>query len=261
MKRLLKMLVVVPIIAAMIVPQMNVFAVTKSQSSTNVLSNVEKNNDIQIRKNISVIEEDLKKQGINVKDSLDEKIKNLDNKIQLSGNDVEKSKLKKEKAAIEDLLNSYVAYKDGIVTYSENHTESDLSAAVATVIVYFHSKKYYLSEELLVHAEMNEDLDSHYFPDRGNEVYESPVLDKIRSNHKQSGSSEFPNKGSTVQKDLYYSIHKFNYLKSGYHIIITDRYDFKYGTYSGIAGIAVDTMYLAQQAGILVPFFTYISVT
>ena len=61
--------------------------------------------------------------------------------------------------------------------------------------------------------------------------------------------------GNVAQKDLYYAIHAFSWTKSGGFVTLRDRYDFAPGDYNGIAGTAVNTMYLAQQAGVLVPFY------
>ena len=41
---------------------------------------------------------------------------------------------------------------------------------------------------------------------------------------------------------------------------VSDRYDYASGDYTGVAGVAVNTMYQAQQAGILVPYYVKINV-
>lgn len=76
-----------------------------------------------------------------------------------------------------------------------------------------------------------------------------------------NGDAKFPNEGNVLEKDLYYAIHKFNYTfnPSTRIFSLSDRYDFAYGDYSGIAGAAIDTMYLAQLNGVLVPFYTTIN--
>lgn len=71
----------------------------------------------------------------------------------------------------------------------------------------------------------------------------------IRSGTKAKGSSAFPNSGGTQQKDLYYAIHRFDWVKSGAKVTLRDRYDFAPGRYDGIAGAAVNTMVMAQRAG------------
>lgn len=56
----------------------------------------------------------------------------------------------------------------------------------------------------------------------------------------------------------------YNYTKtislSNSSLNVSDRYDYASGDYTGVAGVAVNTMYQAQQAGILVPYYVKINV-
>ncbi len=74
------------------------------------------------------------------------------------------------------------------------------------------------------------------------------------------GSDTFTNTGTTFQKDLYYGIHSFYWKKENGVFTLHDVYDFINGEGypSGIEQIAVNEMYLAQQAGELTPFLTEI---
>ena len=117
---------------------------------------------------------------------------------------------------------------------------------------------------MLTHAKDNTKLNSNYYPTNGSRVGQSSVFKSIASGTKTSGSGEFKNSGTTVDKDLYYAIHFFNFTKSSASsrtVTIRDRYDFAPGDYSGIAGIAVDTMYKAQQAGVIIPYYVNITAT
>ncbi|MCU9969734.1 alkyl hydroperoxide reductase [Mobiluncus mulieris] len=58
---------------------------------------------------------------------------------------------------------------------------------------------------------------------------------------------------------MYYAIHSFDWARTGSYITITDRYDFGKGDLHSIEGVAIEIMYQAQQAGVLVPY--YVSIT
>lgn len=71
---------------------------------------------------------------------------------------------------------------------------------------------------------------------------------------------EFNLKGYIHDDDLYYALHGCTYAWN-YSPIITfrDYYDFAPGRYDGLAGIAVNTMWMAQEFGTIVPFYVYIT--
>ena len=120
---------------------------------------------------------------------------------------------------------------------------------------------YDLAAELLTQAKNNNILDSYYSPVLGSDVTVSSVFTSIQNGTVNSGSSAFPNSGTTDEKDLYYAIHAFNYRKSdsGRVVIIEDRYDYAQGAMGGsLTGMIVNEMYNAQVAGVIVPFYTYI---
>lgn len=137
------------------------------------------------------------------------------------------------------------------------------SIEVNLVNAYFQSKGYVLASELLLHAYDNGELDSMYTPVHKDLITKSAVFQKIkRDNSRLESSDEFPNSGDTVDKDLYYAIHAFRFLKSptGRVVNIEDRYDYAKGSnYPSISGVATDWMYHAQEAGTLTPFFTSIA--
>jgi hypothetical protein len=130
-------------------------------------------------------------------------------------------------------------------------------APIAAVIAYFGAHNYKLAAELLGHAKFNKNQNSIYHPVHGDIVGYSPVMRKIAKSSKKKGSSAFENEGNTQQKDIFYAIHLFNWVKSGsspMFININDAYDYEKGDYASIAGVAVNTMYRAQEAGVLTKY-------
>ena len=70
---------------------------------------------------------------------------------------------------------------------------------------------------------------------------------------------------STIEMDLYYAIHSFNFFKpspTSKVVYISDTYDFKHEeeAYETVAGIAIDMMCKAQDAGVLTPYVVLIVV-
>jgi len=122
-----------------------------------------------------------------------------------------------------------------------------------------------LAAELLTHVEENAKLDSTYHPIHSSLVKKSKTFKEIANGGKTKGSGSFDNIKGTVNQDLYYAIHAFDFTKPSAvskKVTIKDRYDFKKGDkYSGLAGLAIDTMYGAQEAGYLVPYYVVITET
>ena len=118
---------------------------------------------------------------------------------------------------------------------------------VAAVIAYFGSCGYELSCELLIHARDNNKLDSVYTPVNWNRINASGVVGRLKSGKEStSGSAVFENTGSTIEKDLYYAIHCFNYtFDAQKHIFtLTDRYDYAFSNeYTDVADVAFSEMF------------------
>lgn len=117
---------------------------------------------------------------------------------------------------------------------------------------------YNLSAELLTHASINSVVDSVYSPVYGSRVIASQISYNIASGLSMSGGADFPNSGSSHEKDLYYAIHSFDYTKSGANgktVNIKDRYDFEDSKdYTGLVDFVVHKMFEAQQLGVIKPF-------
>ncbi|SET15506.1 hypothetical protein [[Clostridium] polysaccharolyticum] len=173
-----------------------------------------------------------------------------------------------KKEEIQKLIDSV----DGIIyEYSKENSRVSLlsiSAAdviytepIAIVLAYFKKCGYKLAAELLAHSYGNQKKYSFYCPQYGARVKMSAVFKSIAKGNSTVGSDSFPNSGTTVDKDLYYAIHRFKYAKSSSTstaVHITDLYDYDDDNYTSIAGIAVSIMSDAEDAGVLVPYYTQI---
>ncbi len=202
-------------------------------------------------------------ESINISLEINNQLDYYDNLLK-NTNDIEtKDKIQDLINADKRLLNDY----NNSLNLSSDENEIMLASAsyaseISLVNAYFQSCGYVLASELLLHAYSNGEVDSQYTPVNKDIITTSTVFQQIKTGSSLSGSSAFPNSGTTQDKDLYYAIHAFNYLKSptGRVVNISDRYDYaKSNNYPSIAGVAVNWMYNAQEAGVLTPFITSVS--
>ncbi len=166
-----------------------------------------------------------------------------------------------------ELISEYVICQSGIVIYSDDDTESSTlyTGVISTTIAGFSLYGYELAAELLTHMRSNKVLKSDYVPVFGSVVVASQITYDIAYGSSIFGGSAYElAEGQTVsEKDLFYSIHKFEYTKSSADskkILIKDLYDFAEEKYDGITSHFVQKMYEAQQAGELIPFYTNITI-
>lgn len=213
-----------------------------------------------MKEDMEIIEEELRQKDTSVCNELEEIISDLENKKNQTTDKYEIEKIQALIDTTNELKGDYLSYSDGIAPIGV--TNPIYSPMVAAVIAYFGSCGYELSCELLIHARDNNRLDSVYSPVNGNRINASGVVGRLKSGkNSTSGSGVFENTGSTVEKDLYYAIHCFNYtFDAQKHIFtLTDRYDYAFSDeYTGVAGVAVNEMFLAQQNGVLVPYYVKI---
>lgn len=215
----------------------------------------------QLAKNIVAIEDELAANDTDVVTELSDMIAEYKAMLNNPDENIDVDNVQSLISTLEEMLDEYQMYKAGVSTYKFHVI---YSPAVAAVVAYFKVQGYSLAAELLTHAKDDTKLNSNYYPTNGSRVRQSSVFKSIASGTKTSGSGEFKNSGTTVDKDLYYAIHFFNFTKSSASsrtVTIRDRYDFAPGDYSDIAGIAVDTMYKAQQAGVIIPYYVNITAT
>lgn len=211
---------------------------------------------------IDFMEEELATEQTSIVAELTEQKAEYQSDMELAPTEEEKQQIRVLINETADMIAEYEQYEEGIQTYGKNHLI--YSPAVASITAYFHVKGYKLAAELLMYAKANNKLNVNYKPRNGAIVKKSPVFTYIAKLQKTKGSNSFPNTGNVYQKDCYYAIHAFNYTKPSAKsrtVTIKDRYDFKYGDYSGIAGATVNTMYIAQKVGVIVPFYTVITQT
>ena len=249
----------VMLVVALLIPGTSAFAATKTEDET---TNEEQASSI--KSNITTLENDIKSNNTDVISELNEQISDFQSKLNSASDSKEKTKIKKLITTTESLISDYSNYKESqsnkiAIQRSKSSSNSEYSAAVATVIAYFDSHNYRLAAELLTHARDNDQVDSLYGPEYGYICAESPVVANIWNSSKFDGSSVFPYNywDKSDLKDLYYAIHEFKYYKyiNPSSLLIRDRYDYtNKKEYHGVAGVAINTMYKAQAAGIIVPY-------
>lgn len=244
----LKALICCILAVIMVVPGITAFA-ADGNTDENIIKN-----------NITAIEEELSANDTDVISEINAMIADYTAQS-LDATDDDAVKFTALITTLEEMRDEYALYTAGISTYKFH---AIYSPAVTAVVAYFNLMGYKLSAELLTHAKDNTVLNSNYYPANGQRVKSSSTFTNIAKGTKTSGSASFANTGNTEQKDLYYAIHSFNWTKSSANsrtVTIRDRYDFAPGDYSGIAGIAVDTMYKAQEAGVIIPYYVNITAT
>ena len=206
---------------------------------------------------ILAVEEDLAANGTSVEIEMNELI-NMFKEQQLSCNDPEVySQLQDLIDSAELLLVEYQLYKDAPApTLARKASKPTTIVGIAAIVTWFNSKGYYLSSELLIHFRDNTKLDSLYLPTQGRDkISRTPILRTIKNGSVLSGSNAFTIENS--HGDLYYALHKFSWKKDRKSNIVTisDRYDFAYNDrYNGLAGTAINFLYLQQSRGELIPF-------
>ena len=215
--------------------------------------------EVEISNSIKNIEKDLLDNGTDVLSELEKQISRYQLMLESTETKEQINQIKSLIDTTETLAAEYEMYQNGTATRGDFHIV--YSSAVASVVAYFNSKDYDLSAELLTHAKENNDLDSIYTPILQNDVLSSSVFNSIKNGVIYEGSNSFPNSGTTNDEDLYYAIHSFYYTKSesGSVVVIQDRYDFAESDFSSIGNVAINVMHKAQEAGVLVPYYSVIT--
>lgn len=216
----------------------------------------------QIAENMEILENTLSTNNTDVVSELNDLIKKYSRRAVSAATTEEAEKLNNLITTLQELIVEYQLYTSGNTTYKFHLI---YSPSVATVIAYFNMQNYLLAAELLTHAKDNTEYLSAYSPNYGARARNSSVTEQIGYGTAVSGSSAFEKGESTYEMDLYYAIHAFDFFKSSPTsrvVVIFDVYDFKHeeNAYQSIAGVAIETMYKAQEAGVIVPFYTVIEV-
>ncbi len=250
MKNKLLRLISCLLVAILLIPTVEVFAQTNERDIEQIVVN-----------NLSAIETDLKNNNTDVVLEISKMINSYERILESPSEDTDIESVNRLIDTLSEMLDEYRLYQSGIVPMD---SEQGFGAAIAAVVAWFNLQGYSLSAELLTHARDNTVLYSDYSPVNGYLVKNSNVFQQIALGTSTSGSGAFEKSGTSNDYDLYYSIHSFYYSKIRYSsrtVTIRDIYDFAPGDYSGIAGITIDTMYKAQEAGVIVPFNTVITQT
>lgn len=163
-----------------------------------------------------------------------------------------------------DYQNSRIIEPNNIDPYGVDHPI--LSPAVATIVSFFLTMRYYLAAELLTYAKEDAVLNEYYYPVFGVYVYDTAeydrLVDEISNVISGNGTSSFLKGGIVKDNDLYYALHRYNYAFNYSSLTITDYYDYQVNSdYQGIAGTAINTMYMAQVLGVIVPYYVRINIT
>ncbi|MGS5022292.1 hypothetical protein [Paenibacillus sp. JJ1683] len=234
--------------------------------NNNTVSNQLSNAQVQkkLTENIDSVEKYMESQGTSVLKELEKEKARLESLL-------DKETSPEGKVQLTDLIQSYTKNIAEYENYLSQGNKSEgefsksgvqdpvLSPAVSTVIAYFNVRQYYLAAELLTYAK-DRSTGGQYTPYFAGQTYGTSEYARLRnkvqvSGPSGSGSATFSKGSTTKDDDLYYALHKYNYSWKNGSITITDRYDYDVNPeYNGIAGTAVNTMYLAQTLGVIVPY-------
>lgn len=227
--------------------------------ATEAINSFEKDQDIDVIKELNKYLDELKRQLEQVKEEEKKQIVELIIGVEDSISNFEEFKNTQDLPLKESEINSSSVLPLPII-----HTRAAASAAVASTIAYFKANGYNLSAELLTHARSNKVVDSSYRPTSFNtKQIKNTTIFKNLITYIHSSSDRFTSNNSN--KDLYYSIHKFNYSVSGNGssrvMSINDRYDFDSNSVypPSLGGIMINWMVIAQDLGVIKPYKLYIT--
>lgn len=226
-------------------------------------ADISKDNGItELINNTKLIEEDVTSKGIDIQYELEQQVDRYKKLLNNNNNIEDRNKLQNLLNTSNELLDFYNNYKLEESTKNDNRIlaadpgRTAVKLAIAAISSYFNVNGYFLSSELLLHAQDNRIMDSNYSPYFDSHLQASPVIRNIRLSSRTSGTDEFNKDGTTAGNDLYYAIHGFRWDKGGYggRINVRDRYDYAVSDYDGLQSYAVNAMYWAQEFGYIVPF-------
>lgn len=198
---------------------------------------------------------------VNVEKGLIKQIKYYQSLLSLAKADAQKEQIESLIQTTAKLLNESTGRTISTATTEKDQFHVVFSSAAASVIAYFSAKEYYFAAELMTHAWENKKLDSVYYPINGSLVKTSSAFEEIRANDEISGTGRFARQGSVKDMDLYYALHQFNYSKfdGGKKLVINDRYDFiRNGGFVWPDELPIQVMYEAQEAGVIIPYYSVI---
>lgn len=221
----------------------------------------EKSDEQLIAENMVILENELTENHTDVVSELNKMIVQYE-AMAAAATQEEAEQMRNLIATLEELIVDYQLYNAGISTYKFHAL---YSPAVAAVIAYFNAKNYMLAAELLTHAKENTDRVSIYVPAYSARAKYTAVIQQIGYGTVVEGKVSFEPGDSEIDMDMYYAVHDFDFFKetpTSRLVYVCDTYDFgdDDANYTSIAGIAVETMYRAQEAGFLTPYIVLFSV-
>lgn len=243
-----------------------------------IASTREEYKDLQEYEYSPEIEEEIKKTGKTVGESLVDQICYYQ---QMLGTATDQEEIDKINALIDgtkNILDTYQAaakqQSQAVVAAQQDDTgeEDDNSyehiylvaaTAVPAAVVWFYESNYLLSGELLNHAWTEKSSTSDYYPLYGNRVVGSPLTYDFVNSDQTSGAIEYEpytpnmfNNTTCYQEDLGFALRKVNISKENKNstkIKITDKYDFAINPTdgNGILNDLVSIFVDAQKYGII----------
>ena len=154
-----------------------------------------------------------------------------------------------------------------------NADEVKLKAGVAAIAAGFRARGWILASELMWFNLTNKQFEVNYYPTNGGRVAQSTQIKSVANNGEISLEYNFKSPGwlngifvDTIEGDAYNALGAFYYEKryvgnGRVEISITDRYDWKRQDGNGMADKLMNFMFQAQEAEVVVPFYTKITLT
>lgn len=116
--------------------------------------------------------------------------------------------------------------------------------------------KYQLAYELLAQSKQ-QFRPGPYYPSYGYKVLYSSVYQNIKNSSSTSGSDSFNPGNSTIDMDLYFAIHKFDYTKSSNSFVtIKDIYDFNEESENKMVSKVIKIMSNAMNTSVIYSYST-----
>lgn len=231
---------------------------------------IEATTDINIAKCIDAYQDYFQQQGTSVREIMTKEIEAIYAEISVEQDAEKKERLYDLIREYENVIVEYETYQasqaqgnNEINTLNSEYTDAALIAGVDAVISYFTLNDYPLAAELMTYSKKSGGRT--YYPVRTDNVRRTSEYARVRGlcvqagSNSISGSAEF-NQGTKAENDLYYAIHGCSYTYSNHTLTFKDLYDFELaGSYESLANIAVNMLYVAQQRGIVQPYYLFIS--
>lgn len=206
---------------------------------------------VEMNDTISDIENILQKKGTNIISALE---KQKEEYLCYFANceEEEKEQIRDIIVTTDSLINDYKNYQNRNIMKGKYH--GTYSPLVAAAISYFNANNCKLAAELLTHAKDNDTYLSFYSPKNINEIEETETFTAISNGNEISGNGIY---SKSESEDLYYALRRFSYTKTKVNsrtVTINDVYDFAPNNGDGFEGTILDSMYKAQEYGVIVPF-------